>query len=225
MKIDSRQAHALERARELQEQGRPQRDIAKILEAEGHPPPGRSKTWNQSAVRLFLQRLNAPPAPAPPSPPSTTAVSAPAAGDPPPTASPAPASAPRRRRPLKVKIEGPWIQSDSLLWEFLVHAVWDELTTKTDHTLPLEAAVKGLPLGPIRRRDRAHLGEAVDRLTASRFRLEDEVGAQMLSLYIPLLAARLTEERLSFQFPTALIQMVKNPQQYIRLQEVFRAEN
>ena len=42
-----------------------------------------------------------------------------------------------RPRPLKVKIEGPWMQSDSLLWEFLVQAAWDHLTERTSHTLPI----------------------------------------------------------------------------------------
>lgn len=204
----------LQRVQELRAAGKSHRGIAALLAAEGVPlPPGRAKKWNHVAVRACLQQLEAltaPPAPAAP------AVPAPAAGDPPPTLA--------RRRPLKVKIEGPWIQSDSLLWEFLVHAVWDHLTEKTDHTIPIQEALKGLPLAR-GRRNREHLGEALDRLTATRFRLEDELGSQMLSIYIPLLAARLTEERLAFQFPTALIKMVKNPQQYIRLKELFGARN
>ena len=225
MKIDSLQARALQRARELQEQGHPQRDIAKILEDEGHPPPGRSKTWNQSAVRLFLQRLNATPAPpSPPSPPSITAVSAPAAVDPPPAAAPAPAASPSRRRPLKVKIHGPWIQSDSLLWEFLVQAAWDHLTEKTSHTLPIQEALNGLPVLR-RRRDPAHLADALDRLAASRVKVEDELGDERLLMSIPLLAAILTETAVSFQFPDTLIKMVKNPQEHLLLRQLFAAKH
>ena len=29
------------------------------------------------------------------------------------------------------------MQSDSLLWEFLVQAAWDHLTERTSHTLPI----------------------------------------------------------------------------------------
>ena len=123
-----------------------------------------------------------------------------------------------------MKIPGPWIQSDSLLWEFLIHQVWDDLTEKTDHTIPLKEAVKGLRLTP-RRRDREHLWEALERLAASRVKLEGQLNNELLSISTPLLSAALTEEALSFQFPTALIKLVRNPQQYIRLKELFAVKN
>ena len=125
---------------------------------------------------------------------------------------------------MKVKIQGPWIHTDSLLWEFLIHQVWDELTEKTDHTMPIQEALNALPLLR-RRRDPEHLWEALDRLAASRVKLEDELGSQMLAISTPLLSVILTEENLSFQFPTTLIKMVKNPQQYIRLKELFAVKN
>ena len=228
MKTDSPLSPALQRIRELQEEGHSQRDIVKILQAEGVPlPRGRRQKWNLHGVQAALQQLEAlAPAPSPPSGPrSIAAVPAPAEVDPPPPASPPePSPKPRRRRPLRVKIQGPWIHTDSLLWEFLIHKVWDQLTEKTDHTMPIQEALNGLPLLR-RRKDPAHLWEAVDRLAASRVKLEDELGSEMLAISTPLLSALLTEETLSFQFPTTLIKMVKNPQQYIRLKELFAAKH
>ena len=125
---------------------------------------------------------------------------------------------------MNVKIQGPWIDTDSLLWEFLIHKVWDELTEKTDHTIPLQEALHGLRLTR-RHRDPEHLWEALDRLSRSCVKLEGQLGSQLLSISTPLLSAVLTEESLSFQFPTALIKLVKNPQQYIRLKELFAAKN
>ena len=119
MKTPRLPSPALQRVRELQEQGHNQRDIAQILESEGIPAPGRSKTWNQSAVRLFLQRLDEPaPTPSPASgSPAPSAVPPPAEVDPPPAASPSePSPKPPVTRRLKVKIQGPWIDTDSLLW-------------------------------------------------------------------------------------------------------------
>ena len=229
MKTPRLPSPALQRVRELQEQGHNQRDIAQILESEGIPAPGRSKTWNQSAVRLFLQRLDEPaPTPSPPPAPPSTAVPPPAEVDPPPAASPAepsPEAPPKpRHRLLKVKIQGPWIDTDSLLWDFLIHQVWSELTEKPEHTMPIQEALNGLRLTR-RRRAREHLSEALDRLAASRVKLEGQLDNQLLSISTPLLSAALTAENLSFQFPMALIKLVRNPQQYIRLKELLAAKH
>ena len=187
-----------------------------ILQSEGVPlPPGRYKKWNHMGVQWCVQQLTRSPAP------SIAAVPAPAEVDPPPAASPSePSPQPRPTRRLKVKIQGPWIDTDSLLWEFLLHEVWDELTEKTDHTIPLKEALHGLRLTR-RRRDRDNLGEALDRLAASRVKLEGQRNHQLLTISTPLLSAVLTEEHLSFQFPTTLIKLVRDPQQYIRLKELF----
>ena len=221
---------ALQRVQELRAEGKSLRKMVDILQSEGVPlPPGRYKKWNHMGVQWCVQQLTRSPAPDNPAPsspaPSIAAVPAPAEGEPPPAASPSePAPKPRRHRPMKVKIQGPWIHTDSLLWEFLIHKVWDELTKKTDHTMPIQEALDGLPLLR-RRKDPAHLWEAVDRLAASRFKLEDELGSERLAISTPLLSALLTEDTLSFQFPTTLIKMVKNPQQYIRLKELLAAKH
>ena len=196
--------------------------MAQMLDTEGVPlPPGRSKKWNQPGVRACLQQLEVlARAAAPPS----AAVPAPAEGDPPPaTSPPEPSPKPPPAPRLEVKIQGPWIDTDSLLWEFLIHQVWDELTDKTEHTIPLKEALHGLRLTR-RHRDPEHLWEALDRLSRSCVKLEGQLGSQLLSISTPLLSAVLTEESLSFQFPTALIKLVKNPQQYIRLKELFAAK-
>ena len=216
---------ALERALELREERKSHRRIAEILEAEGRPlPPGRAKKWNHTAVGQLFQKFDAPASPAP----APSAVPAPAEGEPPPAASPAepsPKPSPKpRRRLLKVKIQGPWIDTDSLLWDFLIYQVWADLPEKTEHTMPIQEALNGLRLTR-RRRDREHLWEALDRLAGSRVKLEGQLDNQLLSVSTPLLSAALTEENLSFQFPGALIKLVKNPQQYIRIKELLAAKH
>ena len=196
----------LQRVQELHTAGQTQRAIAEILNSEGVPlPPGRYKKWNQPGVRACLQQLEALTAPPPP---SITAV--PAVVNPPPPAR------------LDVKIQGPWIETDSRLWEFLIHQVWDELTEKIEHTLPLEDILEGPRLTPPPR-DREHLWAAIDRLTASRVRLESLHNHERLSISTPLLSAVLSARALSFQFPAALIKLVKIPREYGRLKELFRA--
>ena len=215
---------ALQRVQQLQKEGYSERQMAEMLEAEGVPLPPRRKEWNRGGVRAALQQLSArAPTPSPPPAPPIAAVPAPAEGEPPPAASPSePSPKPPVTRRLKVKIQGPWIDTDSLLWEFLIHQVWDELTEKTDHTIPLQEALSGLRLSA-RRRDREHLWEALDRLASSRVKLEGRRDNQLLSISTPLISAVLTDKTLSFQFPAALIKLVKTPREYIRLKELFAA--
>ena len=128
MKTDSLLSPALQRIRELHEEDYSQRDIVKFLQAEGVPlPPGRRQKWNLHGVQAALQQLAALPSPpSPPPAPPIAAVPPPAEGDQPPVASlsePPPDPATPRR--LKIKIQGPWIDTDSLLWEFLIHKVWE----------------------------------------------------------------------------------------------------
>ena len=206
---------ALPRIRELKAEGRSLRQIAEQLQQEGVPPPRRGGHWHHKAVDRLLARANTRPAEAPLSP----------APPPPPPLDPPPAPAPpdpARPARLDVKIHGPWIDTDSRLWEFLLHKVWEELPTKTDHTLPLDEALEGLRLTS-RRRDRAHLAEALARLAASHVKLELQLNDHRLSVNTPLLSSALAADSLSFQFPTALIKLVKNPQQYIRLTELLGA--
>ena len=232
--MNSKQAHhdraALPRIWELKAEGRSLREIADQLQQEGVPPPPRGRHWHHKAVDRILARADTRPEEATPPPASSiTAVPAPPPVDPPPAPSPPePAPLPPPAPRLNVKIQGPWIQSDSLLWEFLIHQVWEELPEKTEgilyHTIPLQAGLKGLRLTP-RRRDREHLWEALDRLAASRVTLEGQLNNELLSISTPLLSAWVTEESLSFQFPAAVIKLVKNPQQYIRLKELFGAKH
>ena len=222
---------ALQRVQELRAEGKSLRKMLDILQNEAVPlPPGRHKKWNHMTVQWCVKQLDDPPFPTPPpalptSPPPSAAVPPPAEVDPPPSISPSkPPPPPRVTRRLKVKIQGPWIDTDSLLWEFLIHQVWDELTEKTDHTIPLPEALSGLRLSP-RRRDREHLWEALDRLSRSSVKLEGQRDKQLLSISTPLISAVLTAETLSFQFPVALIKLVKTPREYIRLKELFGAKH
>lgn len=71
LKMNTGSSHppALRRALELREEGKSQRAIAEILEAEGVPlPPGRAKTWSQKAVERLFRRFEAAPTPPVPRP-------------------------------------------------------------------------------------------------------------------------------------------------------------
>ena len=214
MQTNTPLAPYLQRVHELRTAGYSLRKIAAILQKEEAQLPPHSSKWNHMTVQWCLQQLEA----------LTPAVPTPAEVDPTTPQRPRSAPAPRRRRPLKWKIEGPWIQSDSLLWEFLVQAAWDHLTETATHTLPIEEALNGLPFTR-RRRDPDHLAEALDRLAASRFKAEDELGEKRLLMSIPLLAVILTETAVSFQFPDTLIKMVKNPQEHLLLRQLFAVKN
>ena len=123
-----------------------------------------------------------------------------------------------------MKIHGPWISTDGLLWEFLLHHVWDDLDHKPTHTIPIKEGLKGLRRAE-RRRDRAHLCDALARLSRSGVFLDGSDGPRLLTVTTPLISAALTEDTLHFQFPTALLKLVKNPQQYVQLQELLAAKS
>lgn len=201
----------LRRVRELRTEGKSQRVMADILEAEGVPlPPGRAKKWNHVGVQACLQQLEA-----------WEASQAPEQPPPPPQASSAPASGPAK---MDVHIHGPWIKQDGVLWEFLLHRVWDELDKERSHTLPLGDALPGLrpPAGP---RDRAALCDALDRLARSCVVIVGEGGARRVNLTSALIAAATSENIVNYQFPDPLLRLVKIPQQYVQLQELLAAKS
>lgn len=186
----------LKRLTELRAAGQSLRKTAETLHEEGFPPPSTWKKWHHSAVRWCLDQEAGPPPAKPPAPGPPT---------------------------LTVKVHGPYTPTDRLLWDFLLHAVWSKLDEETDHTLSLERgldalrAVKGRP-------DREHLWEALDRLAASRVKLEGTLDRHQLTITTPLLAAVLTENTVWFHFPPPLVKLVKNPQQYTRLQALLEGK-
>ena len=203
-------AATLQRLAELRAEGKSQRVMADILTAEGIPPLGRAKGWNHVRVQEALQQLEA-----------GEAEQAPAA--PPPSAAPAAREAPPAPTKMEVHIHGPWIKHDGVLWEFLLHRVWDDLEKDRSHTLPLKAALPGLrpPTGP---RDRAALCAALDRLARSCVVIDGESGLLRVNLTSALIAAATSEDVVHYQFPEPLLRLVKLPQQYVQLQELLAAK-
>jgi len=124
---------------------------------------------------------------------------------------------------MEVQIHGPWIKHDGVLWEFLLHRVWDDLGTARAHTLPLKDALPGLrpPSGP---RDRAALCAALDRLARSCVVIDGESGPLRVNLTAALIAAATSETVVHYQFPAPLLRLVKLPQQYVQLQELLAAK-
>ena len=227
MKTDSPLSPALQRVRELQEEDHPQRDIVKILQAEGVPlPRGRRQKWNLHGVQAALQQLDAlAPAHPPPPPPSIAAVPGPAEVDTMPQ--PIDPNTPPEAVPphsLTVKILGPWTHADSLFWDYLFRSAWEKIDQKTDHTLPLEDAIDNLRT-ITHRADAEHLWETVDRLAASRVKVESMVANYPVSISTSLLSAVLTHNAVSFHFPPALVKLLKNPQRYTRFRTLFAVKH
>ena len=239
---------ALQRVRELQEEGHSERNIALALEAEGVPlPSSRYKKWTQGGVRSCLHQLAAlapaaTPSEPPPSPPPPSAIAA-VPGPPevdtrppshpldPPPASERPAlldpdTPPEAVPPhsLTVKILGPWTHADSLFWDYLIRSAWEKIDQKTDHTLPLKDAISNLRTITARA-DAEHLRETLDRLAASRVKLESRAAQHQVAISSSLLSAVLTEAHLAFHFPPALVTLLKNPQRYTRFRTLFAVKH
>lgn len=211
---------ALQRIAVLRDAGHSLRAMADILEAEAVPPIGRAKGWNHVRVQAALQQLEAWEAeqaakkPAPPPPPA-----APAPQQPPARVGPADTSS-----KMDVTIQGAWLKHDGLLWEFLLHQVWDKLEAERAHTLPLREAVGGLR-GRSQRRDRATLCAALDRLARSCVIIQGAGGGRLVNITTALISSATTEAALHFQFPDPLLKVVKIPQQYVQLQELLAAKS
>lgn len=204
-------AATLQRLAELRAEGKSQRGMADILTAEGVPPLGRAKGWNHVRVQEALQQLEAGEAEqAPPAPP--------------PSAAPAAREAPAAPTKMEVQIHGPWIKPDGVLWEFLLHQVWDKLEAERAHTLPLREAVGGLR-GQSQRRDRATLCEALNRLARSCVIIKGAGGGRLVNITTALISSATTEVALHFQFPDPLLRLVKIPQHYVQLQELLAAKS
>ena len=225
MKTETPLSPALERALELREERKSHRVIAEILEAEGVPlPPGRAKKWNHTTVGQLFQQLEAT-APLPPPAPPITPVPGPAEVDTMPQ--PIDPNTPPEAVPphsLTVKILGPWTHADSLFWDYLFRSAWEKIDQKTDHTLPLEDAIDNL-LTITHRADAEHLWETVDRLAASRVKVESMVAHHPVAISTSLLSAVLTHNAVSFHFPPALVKLLKNPQRYTRFRTLFAVKH
>ena len=125
---------------------------------------------------------------------------------------------------LTVKILGPWTHADSLFWDYLIRSAWEKIDQKTDHTLPLKDAISNLRTITARA-DAEHLWETLDRLAASRVKLESMAAQHQVAISSPLLSAVLTEAHLAFHFPPALVTLLKNPQRYTRFRTLFAVKH
>ena len=54
---DANELHAVQRIRELADEGKSLRVIAETLDVEGVPTKRRAKGWSKEAIRLILQRI------------------------------------------------------------------------------------------------------------------------------------------------------------------------
>ena len=125
---------------------------------------------------------------------------------------------------LTVKILGPWTHADSLFWDYLIRSAWEKIDQKTDHTLPLKDAISNLRT-ITHRADADHLRETLDRLAASRVKLESMAAHHQVAISSSLLSAVLTEAHLAFHFPPALVTLLKNPQRYTRFRTLFAVKH
>lgn len=204
MRPDTRLAPYLQRVHELRAAGNSLRKIAALLQKEATPLPPHSSKWNHMTVQWCLQQLEARAASPPPE-------------DPPPSPTPASTTA-----TMKLQIHGPWLRTDGLLWEFLLHKVWDDLDQKPAHALPIKDALPGLRAAPPPH-TRTQLCDALDRLARSVVFAVGSDGPQLLDVTTPLISTACTEDTLHFQFPDALLKLLTLPRQLTRLQELLAA--
>ena len=123
---------------------------------------------------------------------------------------------------MKLQIHGPWLRTDGLLWEFLLHKVWDDLDQKPAHQLPIKDALPGLREAPPPH-TRTQLCDALDRLARSVVFAVGSDGPLLLDVTTPLISTACTEDTLHFQFPDALLKLLTLPCQLTRLHELLAA--
>ena len=204
MRPDTLLAPYLQRVHELRDAGNSLRKIAALLQKEGAPLPPHSSKWNHMTVQWCLQQLEEREASPPPE-------------DPPPSpATPSPTAT------MKLQTHGPWLRTDGLLWEFLLHKVWDDLDQKPAHALPIKDALPGLRDAPPPH-TRTQLCDALDRLARSVVFAVGSDDPQLLDVTTPLISTACTEDTLHFQFPDALLKLLTLPRQLTRLQELLAA--
>ena len=124
---------------------------------------------------------------------------------------------------IMVKVEGAFKERERKLWTFLIHAVWDDLETKRIHELPVsEVAQIFRKLGGDRAK--SWLWDSVQSLSETKVTFEGVKGdvrykgiSRLISAVILTEDESRKKETLQFEFPAALINIIKEPYQYARL--------
>jgi plasmid replication initiation protein len=125
-----------------------------------------------------------------------------------------------------VNIQGPFTEKDRKLWAFLVHAVWNELETNRFHELSVRK---------INQVFRACGGDhstnwiwdSVKRLVRTTVEWEDINGDERYQGIAVLMSSAMTHKdarltgMLRFEFPAALIPILKEPRRFARLRTHF----
>ena len=125
-----------------------------------------------------------------------------------------------------VNVEGPYTEKDRKLWVFLLHAVFDELETKTVHSIPIRdinAVFRELGGG----HDTKWLWESAKRLAKTTVEWETTFGDDRFEQGISsMFGANISKKArqmgtLTFNFPPLLIPIIKQPMRFARLRVHF----
>lgn len=136
-----------------------------------------------------------------------------------------PATVPVPLPVIIVSVEGPYTERDRKLWNFLLHAVWEELEEKTIHELAIGGINKVFrTLG-----GDSHaqwIWESAERLVDTKVKWIRTEGDKRYKGVGHLLSAETDEEvretgTLRFSFPALLVPILKDPQRFARLRTHF----
>lgn len=138
-----------------------------------------------------------------------------------------PATVPVPLQVIMVKVDGPYTERDRKLWTFLLHAVWDDLETKTLHELSVSDINRVFrDLGGDHSIE--WIWESARRLARTVVEWECTYGDDRLkeqgvsSLFGAVVSKSARQSgRLKFHFPALLIPIIKQPHRFARLRVHF----
>ena len=136
-----------------------------------------------------------------------------------------PATVPVPLQVVMVKIDGPYTERDRKLWIFLLHAVWDDLETKTLHELSVTDINRVFrEVGGDH--NAAWIWESAKRLAKTSVEWEYTLGDERLDGVSSIFGAVLSRParqagKLIFNFPPLLIPIIKQPHRFARLRVHF----
>ena len=136
-----------------------------------------------------------------------------------------PATVPVPLQTIIMRIDGPYTQRDRKLWNFLLHAVFDELGTKPMHSVSVRD-INAVFRDHGGEHDSAWIWESAKRLTRSVAEWECTFGDDRVLGVAAIFGATITRANrqsgmLHFFFPPNLIPILKNPLRFARIRMHF----
>lgn len=136
-----------------------------------------------------------------------------------------PATVPVPLQTVIMKVDGPYTQRDRKLWNFLIHAVWDELGKQPMHTLSIRE-INRVFREAGGEHDTGWIWESAKRLTRTVAEWECTFGDDRILGVAAIFGANLAKPyrqsgTLHFYIPPNLIPIIKQPMRFARLRVHF----